>query len=117
MNATDEMFEDVMNSFVTIAAMQIALVDVLTSIGILPDGIVGHSTGEIACAYADGAFTLEQTVLAAYSKGKAIVESKLESGAMAAVGLSWEEARKMCPSNIIPAWYGFANRHRDKTDS
>ncbi|XP_039309729.1 fatty acid synthase-like [Solenopsis invicta] len=103
MNATDKMIEEVINSFVTVTAMQIALVDVLTSIGISPDGIVGHSTGELACAYADGAFTLKQTVLAAYYIGKAIVESKLESGAMAAVGFSWEEARKMCPPNIIPA--------------
>ncbi|XP_039309372.1 fatty acid synthase-like [Solenopsis invicta] len=103
MNATDKMIEEVINSFVTITAMQVALVDVLTSIGISPDGIVGHSTGELACAYADGAFTLEQTVLAAYFRGKAIVESKLESGVMAVVGLSWEEARKICPPNIIPA--------------
>ncbi|XP_039309287.1 fatty acid synthase [Solenopsis invicta] len=103
LNATDEIIEEVMNSFVTITSMQVALVDVLTSIGISPDGIVGHSTGELACAYADGAFTLEQTVLAAYYRGKVIVDSKLESGAMAAVGLSWEEARKVCPPNIFPA--------------
>ncbi|XP_039303879.1 fatty acid synthase [Solenopsis invicta] len=103
MNSTDEMFEDVMNSFVTIAAIQVALVDILTLIGISPDGIVGHSIGELACAYADGAFTLEQTILAAYSRGKAILDSKLELGAMAAVGLSWEEARKICPPNIILA--------------
>ncbi|XP_039309277.1 fatty acid synthase-like [Solenopsis invicta] len=103
MNATDKIIEEVINSFVAITAMQVALVDVLTSIGISPDGIVGHSTGELACAYADGAFTLEQTILAAYYRGKAIIDSKLESGAMAAVGLSWEEARKICPPNIFPA--------------
>lgn len=109
MNATDETYENVTNSFVSIAALQIALVDVLTSIGIHPDGIVGHSVGELGCAYADGTFTPEQTVLAAYSRGKAFIDSKLESGAMAAVGLSWEETKKMCPPDIIPACHNSAN--------
>ncbi|XP_039308272.1 fatty acid synthase [Solenopsis invicta] len=109
MNATEETFEDILKSFVTIAAMQVALVDILTSIGISPDGIVGHSVGELGCAYADGAFTPEQTVLAAYSRGKAIVDSKLEPGVMAAVGLSWEEARKICPPDIVPACHNAAD--------
>jgi hypothetical protein len=61
---------------------------VLTSIGIHPDGIVGHSVGELGCAYADGTFTAEQTVLAAYWRGLCILESKLPLGAMAAVGKS-----------------------------
>ncbi|KYN15123.1 PREDICTED: fatty acid synthase-like [Trachymyrmex cornetzi] len=108
-NATDETYENVMESFVCIAAVQVALVDILTSIGIHPDGIVGHSVGELGCAYADGAFTPEQTVLAAYCRGKAIVESNLEPGAMAAVGLSWEEAKKICPSDIIPACHNSAD--------
>lgn len=60
--------------------------DLLTSLGITPDGIVGHSAGELACAYADGCFTAEQTVLAAYWRGRSILESKLQRGAMAAVG-------------------------------
>jgi fatty acid synthase, animal type len=35
------------NSFVTIAAIQVALVDCLKTMGIEPDGIVGHSVGEL----------------------------------------------------------------------
>lgn len=35
------------NSFVTIAAIQVALVDCLKAMGIEPDGIVGHSVGEL----------------------------------------------------------------------
>ena len=30
--------------------------------GIVPAGMLGHSAGEIACGYADGALTREQTV-------------------------------------------------------
>ena len=37
----------------------------LSSIGITPDGIVGHSLGEVGCGYADGCLTAEEAVLAA----------------------------------------------------
>jgi len=103
MNGTVETYENIIDSFVSIAAIQIALVDVLTAIGIYPDGIVGHSVGELGCAYADGTFTLEQTILAAYYRGKSISNTKLEPGAMMAVGLSWKDAQEMCPPDVIPA--------------
>lgn len=61
--------------------------DLLTAVGITPDGIVGHSVGELGCAYADGTLTAQQTVLAAYSRGRAIMDSKLPAGSMAAVGM------------------------------
>ena len=66
--------------------LQVGLTDVLHAVGVHPDGIVGHSVGELGCAYADGTFTAEQTVLAAYWRGRAILESKLAPGAMAAIG-------------------------------
>lgn len=108
-NGTDETYENVTDSFISIAAIQVALVDVLTAMGICPDGIVGHSVGELGCAYADGAFTAEQTVLAAYWRGKSIVDSKLEPGAMAAVGLSWKDAQEMCPANVSLACHNSAD--------
>lgn len=108
-NCTNEYFENILNSFVTIAAIQVALVDVLTSVGIQPDGIVGHSVGEVGCAYADGTFTVEQTILAAFWRGKSILESDLPKGAMAAVGLSWEEAKRRCPPGVFPACHNSAD--------
>lgn len=99
----DKAFDNILNSFVSIAAIQIALTDVLTSLGIQPDGIVGHSVGELGCAYADGTFTAEQFIMAAYSRGKSVIESNLPEGAMAALGLSWEETEKRCPPGIFPA--------------
>lgn len=46
-NATEKSFENVVNSFISIAAVQVALVDLLSSLDIEPDGIVGHSVGEL----------------------------------------------------------------------
>nr|QNL15121.1 fatty acid synthase 1 [Meteorus pulchricornis] len=109
LNGTDETFESVLNSFVSIAAIQVALVDVLMMIDIQPDGIIGHSVGELGCAYADGTFTPEQTVLAAYWRGKSIEDSKLPPGAMAAIGLSWQETSKRCPPDISPACHNSAD--------
>ncbi|CAH0584002.1 unnamed protein product [Chrysodeixis includens] len=96
-------FDDVINSFVSIAAVQVALVDVLRTLEIRPDGIVGHSVGEIGCAYADETLTAEQAVLAAYWRGRSIVDAKLAPGAMAAVGLSWEQCEARCPPDVVPA--------------
>lgn len=70
----------------------------------MPDGIIGHSTGEMGCGYADGCITREQTMRLAYHRGNTIMTSKLKmNGAMAAVGLTWEEAQKRCPEGVVPA--------------
>ncbi|XP_049519228.1 LOW QUALITY PROTEIN: fatty acid synthase-like [Dermacentor silvarum] len=89
--------------FASIIAVQVALVDVLFAIGIRPDGIVGHSMGEIGCAYADGCFTAEQAVMCAYWRGRCVDLSDLPKGAMAAVGLTWEEATRRCRDGVEPA--------------
>lgn len=89
--------------FVSIASVQIALTDVLRSLGVEPDGIVGHSVGELGCAYGDHVFTHEQMLLAAYWRGKCVEEAHLPKGLMAAVGLTWEEAKARCPKGVVPA--------------
>ena len=65
---------------------QIALVDTLRWYGLSPDGMVGHSVGELGCAYADGTLTAAQTIQAAYWRGRCIEEAGLKAGAMAATG-------------------------------
>ncbi|XP_058815854.1 fatty acid synthase [Topomyia yanbarensis] len=96
-------FENILNSFISIAAVQVALTDLLNHVGIAPDGMVGHSVGELGCAYADGCFTPEQTVLAAYWRGRSILDTQLIKGQMAAVGLSWEQCKERLPKDIIAA--------------
>lgn len=39
-------FDDLTNCFCAISAVAIGLTDLLTSVGIVPDGIAGHSLGE-----------------------------------------------------------------------
>ncbi|KAM4824750.1 fatty acid synthase [Urocitellus parryii] len=102
--STDEkVFDDIVHAFVSLTAIQIALVDLLTSMGLRPDGIVGHSLGEVACGYADGCLSQEEAVLSAYWRGQCIKEAHLPAGSMAAVGLSWEESKQRCPVGIVPA--------------
>ncbi|XP_053612449.1 fatty acid synthase-like [Plodia interpunctella] len=101
--ANEAAFDEVINSFVSIASVQVALVNILREIGLHPDGIIGHSVGELGCAYADETLTVEQVVLAAYWRGRSIHDAKLEPGAMAAVGLTWEQCEERCPPEIIPA--------------
>jgi len=58
----------------------------LKSIGIEPNGFIGHSVGELTCAYADGTFTIEQTILISALRARCVLETKLIHGSMAAVG-------------------------------
>ena len=99
----ETVLETTVAPFVAIASVQIALTDVLRSLGVEPDGIVGHSVGELGCAYGDGVFNHEQMLLAAYWRGKCVEEAHLPKGLMAAVGLSWEEAKARAPEGVVAA--------------
>lgn len=78
------------------SALQIALVDLLSSWDLLPDMVVGHSSGEIAAAYAAGAITADEAMGIAYYRGLAAQEAP-SSGAMAAAALEPEVAKeKIC---------------------
>ena len=71
-------------------AVQIALVELLASLGIRPQSVCGHSSGEIAAAYAAGALSHEGAIEAAYHRGvwsAAAKELNSAKGAMIAVGV------------------------------
>ncbi|XP_075984125.1 fatty acid synthase-like [Anticarsia gemmatalis] len=93
-------FDNILHSFVGIAAVQIGLTDILQHLELKPDGIIGHSVGELGCAYADGCLTAEEMILAAYSRGRVSLETPLIYGSMAAVGLGYEKIVKVLPSQI-----------------
>ncbi|KAI0895264.1 putative polyketide synthase [Annulohypoxylon nitens] len=75
-------------------AIQIGLVDLMRNWEVLPAAVVGHSSGEIAAAYAAGLLTASQSIIVAFLRGYAV--SKVRSpGAMIAAGLGPEAARQL----------------------
>ncbi|KPJ04123.1 Fatty acid synthase [Papilio xuthus] len=101
-------FEDIINCFVGITAVQIGLTDILRALEIVPDCIIGHSAGELGCAYADGGLTLEETILSAYYRGLASKQTEVIRGAMAAVGMGYHDLKKICPADIEIACHNSA---------
>ena len=66
------------------------LVDLLATWSILPSVVVGHSSGELAAAYAAGALSAKDAIIAAYYRGYVCKTAK-KTGGMAAVGLGKED--------------------------
>ncbi|XP_046739716.1 fatty acid synthase-like [Diprion similis] len=95
-----ETFDDIIKFRVGTAAIQIGLVDLLSSIGIIPDYVTDYLAGELGCAYADGCLTAEQTVLVAYYQGLVLAESGTVHGNMAVVELDTVKLRNLCPHDI-----------------
>lgn len=83
-------------------AVQIALVDTLRVYGVTPSAVVGHSSGEIAGAYASGALTAEEAIIAAHHRG-AVTSKQKRPGSMAAIGMSWEDTEKHLIPNVTIA--------------
>ncbi|KAI4502501.1 hypothetical protein M0802_002413 [Mischocyttarus mexicanus] len=98
--SNNKVYDNVLHSSVGIAAIQIGLVDLLTTVGVIPDYIIGHSIGELGCAYADGSLTAEEVILVAYSRGLALIQSKIPSGSMAIVEIGHNNIKKLCPADI-----------------
>ena len=75
-------------------AVQVALIQLLARWGIRPEGgVIGHSSGEIAAAFAAGLLTPEQAIIVAYYRGYVVGKSNNPTrGAMMAAGLSKETA-------------------------
>jgi hybrid polyketide synthase/nonribosomal peptide synthetase ACE1 len=80
-------------------AIQILLIDILNHSGLRFQAVVGHSSGELAAAYAAGFFTAKDALYAAYYRG---IHAKLghgtrgQIGSMLAVGTTSEDARELC---------------------
>jgi acyl transferase domain-containing protein/NADPH:quinone reductase-like Zn-dependent oxidoreductase len=76
-------------------ALQIALVDLLRSVGVHPAAVIGHSSGEIAASYTQGALTAAEAIRIAFFRG--ICATKLSqmqqrTGGMISVGVSEDDA-------------------------
>lgn len=95
--AADSKVDEALASQPLCTTFQIALVNLLHSWAVQPSIVVGHSSGEIAAAYAAGMLSLESAISVAYFRGK--LSSQLVSkdgspqGAMLAAGLSAEDVQ------------------------
>lgn len=87
-------------SFVGLTAVQIALVDVLRSLNIQSNYVIGHSIGEIACAYADGCLTIEQALHCAYFMGEISSKITSKTRAVVQIGMGYRRIRSVKPIGI-----------------
>jgi acyl transferase domain-containing protein/NADPH:quinone reductase-like Zn-dependent oxidoreductase/NRPS condensation-like uncharacterized protein/aryl carrier-like protein len=78
-------------------ALQLAIVEHLQAWGIVPSAAVGHSSGEIAAAYAAGVLSFENAIICAYYRGlymsHGVQSAAPKKGAMIAVGLTEAEGK------------------------
>jgi len=80
-------------------AVQVVLISLLTKAGIKFESVVGHSSGEIAAAYAAGYINSHDAIRIAYYRGfyaKLAKGPNGEKGSMVAAGTSLEDARELC---------------------
>jgi acyl transferase domain-containing protein len=68
-----------------------------------PAGVVGHSSGEVAAAYACGSISATEAILVAYHRGQVCRNLGLTNpGVMAAIGLGRREVEKyLLPGTLI----------------
>lgn len=83
-------------------ALQVALFRHLQRLDIAPTAVIGHSSGEIAAAYAAGRISFESAVIIAYYRGLCTKRAP-KNGAMAAIGLGADEIRSWLPKDVAVA--------------
>lgn len=93
-------------------AVQIALTDLLASMGVRPEAVTAHSGGEAAAAYATGSITDEQAMAVAYFRSLCIMGDGVPLGTMAAVALG---AKALAPFLIPGVVIGCENSQNSCT--
>ncbi|TGJ87999.1 hypothetical protein E0Z10_g779 [Xylaria hypoxylon] len=85
-------------------ALQLALVELLKSFGVVPCAVIGHSSGEIAAAYATGGLSMASACKVAYYRGliaERLVKSMKVPGAMLAANVPSHQVRSQLEA-ILP---------------
>ena len=84
--APQEELDEVRLAQPVIFMIQCALVELLKTWGVYPDCVVGHSSGEVAAAYASGALSLEEATRLVFHRATS-QQRTAGSGRMLAIGL------------------------------
>ncbi|PKY08441.1 fatty acid synthase S-acetyltransferase [Aspergillus campestris IBT 28561] len=104
---TDELFKDELKSLLSrpkigqsaCTAIQIALTDLLRSWGVTPKAVIGHSSGEIAAAYAAGVVGFGDALTLAFGRGLAAESLRKDhanlKGGMVVVRTSLDDAKAL----------------------
>lgn len=88
-------------------AVQILIVHLLRAAGVRFAAVVGHSSGEIAAAYAAGFLSARDAICIAYFRGYHLAQlyedqsTSPKQGAMLAVGTSPEDAAELCSDDLF----------------
>ncbi|KAI0097723.1 putative polyketide synthase [Nemania sp. FL0031] len=87
-------------------AIQILLVELLRLGGVRLEAVVGHSSGEIAAAYAAGFIGARDAMLISYYRGLHLEKACSPSGpdvkgAMIAAGMSLDDAMELCDDKVF----------------
>ncbi|KAL9086235.1 MAG: hypothetical protein Q9159_004300 [Coniocarpon cinnabarinum] len=79
-------------------SIQLSIIDLLTSWGVKPSACVGHSSGEMAAAYAAGVLTFETALIYSYYRGLYANKNRPEAlpipSSMMAIGMGPLEAEE-----------------------
>ena len=99
--ASQEELNEVQLAQPAIFMIQCALVELLSTWGVQPDCVVGHSSGEVAAAYASGALSLADATHLVYHR--ATLQQKVAgSGRMLAIGLDRAGVETMLEELRVP---------------
>ncbi len=78
----------------------------MTRGGVVPSAVIGHSSGEIAAAYATGALSVDEAMIVAYYRGfisQQQPQPQQATGGMAAIGLGSEAVSPFLQEGVVLA--------------
>lgn len=99
----------------TLFALQVGITRYLASQGVTPAAVIGHSVGEVAAAWASGAFTLKEATRLIYYRShyQALTAG---TGQMTAVSLSSNELKALIKENSLAnVWIAGINSFKSTT--
>ena len=85
------------------------------ALGVVPVAVVGHSSGEIAAAYASGYLSMQEAIIIAYYRGHVTKQSL--GGGMAAVGLGAHDLSEFLVEGVVLACENSPNSSTISGDS